>query len=98
VTILTVDHEIGPPDERCGTEVAAPVEIGDGCWLGSHVTILPGVRVGEGAIVAAGSLVTRDVAPNMLVGGVPARVLRNLEEDPAPASVRRNRSVPSSRV
>jgi maltose O-acetyltransferase len=98
VTVLTVDHEIGPPTERCGALVAAPVDIGDGCWIGSRVTILPGVRVGHGSVVAAGAVVTRDVAPNTLVGGVPARVLRNLDEEPAPMSVRRNRSAPAGRM
>ena len=47
-------------------------------WLGANVTILPGVTIGEGAIVAAGAVVTKDVAPRTVVGGVPAREIRGI--------------------
>lgn len=53
-----------------------PVTIGDHIWIGARTNVLNGVTVGDGAVVAAGSLVTRDVPPRALVGGVPARVLR----------------------
>ena len=52
-----------------------PIRIGDDVWIGVGATILPGVRVGDGAVVAAGSVVNRDVPPLAVVGGVPARVL-----------------------
>ena len=93
VVLLTVEHEIGPPESRCGRLVAAPISICDGVWLGSCVTVLPGVSVGRGAIVATGAVVCRDVAPNTLVGGVPARLIRELDVD-APKSPRWSRSVP----
>jgi maltose O-acetyltransferase len=86
VALLTVDHEIGPSEQRCGQVLVAPIIIGDGAWLASHVTILPGVSVGNGSIVAAGAVVTHDVPPNTLVAGVPARVVRNLAEDAPPVS------------
>jgi acetyltransferase-like isoleucine patch superfamily enzyme len=54
----------------------ADVTIGDGCWIGTRAVVLKGVRIGDGAIVAAGSVVTRDVAPRTLVAGVPARLVR----------------------
>jgi acetyltransferase-like isoleucine patch superfamily enzyme len=54
----------------------APVIIEDEAWLGAHVTVLPGVRIGKGAIVGAGAVVTRDVPPMSISAGVPARVLR----------------------
>lgn len=75
---LTVDHEVGPPHRRAGLSSYGPIVIGDGVWIASRVTVLPGVTVGAGAIVAAGALVASDVEPNTLVGGVPARVLRKL--------------------
>ena len=80
VMLLTVDHEIAGEQSRCGRNLALPITIGDGAWLGSRCVILPGVSVGAGAIVATGAVVTKDVAPNMLVGGVPARVLRAVDE------------------
>jgi maltose O-acetyltransferase len=87
VMLLTVDHEIGSAEERCAEVIASPIEIGDGAWLSSRCLILPGVTVGAGAIVAAGAVVTRDVPENTLVAGVPARVVRSLED--APESERR---------
>lgn len=94
VTLLTMDHEIGPAEERCGQLVAAPIHIDDGAWIASQVTILPGVSIGRGAIVAAGALVAADVAPDTMVGGVPARLVRSLD-DAAPPSMRRQRSEPA---
>ncbi|HEY8087899.1 MAG TPA: DapH/DapD/GlmU-related protein [Polyangiaceae bacterium] len=78
VELLTVNHAIGGPAQRCGERVYAPIEIGDGVWIASRAVILPGVRVGPGAVVAAGAVVSRDVPPNVLVGGVPARPMRRL--------------------
>jgi acetyltransferase-like isoleucine patch superfamily enzyme len=97
VLLLTLDHEIGPPEERCGPLVGAPIEIGDGCWIGARVTVLPGVSVGKGAILAAGAVVTRDVGPDTMVGGVPARAIRELDQ-PAPRSLRRGRSAPTGHL
>jgi acetyltransferase-like isoleucine patch superfamily enzyme len=94
VVLLTFDHDIGPPDYRCGRLVAAPISIGDGAWIGSRVTVLPGVSIGNGAVVAAGAVVTRDVPPNTLVAGIPARRVRDLIADEAATSVRRQRAVP----
>jgi acetyltransferase-like isoleucine patch superfamily enzyme len=93
VVLLTLDHEIGPSEYRCGRLVAAPITIGDGAWIGSRVTILPGISVGNGAVVAAGAVVSRDVPANALVGGVPAKVLRDLEVD-TPKSVRWSQATP----
>ena len=79
VMILTNSHEVSDGTvRRTGTLVAEPVHIGNGAWLSTRCTILPGVTVGEGAIVAAGAVVTKAVAPHTLVGGIPARVIRNL--------------------
>ncbi len=56
--------------------IGAPIVIEDNVWIGLNATILKGVRIGSGAVVAAGAVVTRDVPPKTLVGGVPARVIR----------------------
>lgn len=59
-----------------GSRKTAPVIIGDHVWIGTRVTILPGVRVGNGAVIAAGALVSKDVPDGALVAGVPAKVIR----------------------
>ncbi|HWC28713.1 MAG TPA: DapH/DapD/GlmU-related protein [Dehalococcoidia bacterium] len=78
VLLLTHTHELGPMSRRAGDLKAEPVTIGDGAWIGARATILPGVTIGGGAVVAAGSVVTRDLPANVLAGGVPARVIREL--------------------
>lgn len=80
VMLLTVDHELGPSTQRCGRIAFGPIDIGDGAWIGSRAVILPGVQIGKGAIVAAGAVVTQNVPPNALVGGVPAKFVRDLEK------------------
>ncbi len=78
VMVLTNTHELGPAGRRSGSLQALPVKIGNGAWLGARCTILPGVTIGDGAAVAAGAVVTKDVPPNTLVAGVPAKVVREL--------------------
>jgi acetyltransferase-like isoleucine patch superfamily enzyme len=55
---------------------ALPIRIDDDVWIGGRSVILPGVHIGQGAVVAAGAVVTRDVVPYAVVGGVPARLIR----------------------
>lgn len=52
----------------------------DGCWLGGNVTVLPGVTIGRGCVIAAGAVVTKSCDPNGLYAGVPARRIRDLDE------------------
>ncbi len=89
VTLLTVDHEIGPRAQRCGRSEVGPIVIERGVWIGANATILPGVTVGESSVVAAGAVVTRDVPPNSVVGGVPAHVIRELSPDSVEGGRRR---------
>lgn len=76
--IITGSHEFGPSARRAGPTLNLPVEIGDGAWLGARTVVLPGVTIGAGAIVAAGSLVLSDCEPNSLYAGTPARKIREL--------------------
>ena len=78
VCFIPGSHNIGPTDRRAGMGWAQPIEIGAGCWIGARVTILGGVNIGAGSIVAAGALVASDVPSNSVVGGVPARLIRQL--------------------
>lgn len=79
VSIHDADHVFGPGDPRPLTErgfVGAPVTIGRNVWVGAKATITRGVTIGDNAVVAAHAVVTRDVPPNSLVAGLPARVIR----------------------
>jgi maltose O-acetyltransferase len=78
VVIITDTHRIGDGAARAGERIARPVSIEDGAWIAARVTILPGVTIGRGTVVAAGAVVTKDAPPNTLVAGVPARVKREL--------------------
>lgn len=61
--------------------LSKPVKLGNKCWLGTHVIVVKGVEIGEGAVVAAGSVVTKDVPPWTIVGGNPAKVVRTIPAD-----------------
>jgi maltose O-acetyltransferase len=61
-----------------------PIRIGNRAWIGANATILPGVTIGENAVVAAGAVVTRDVPANCLVGGVPAKIIREIVQEDTP--------------
>jgi len=98
VSLLTINHAVGPFYLRAGTSFFGEIVIEDGCWLASRCTVLPGVTIGAGAIIAAGSVVTRDVPKYSLVAGVPARVVRELTEEPEamPVSTRYDSTAPVS--
>jgi acetyltransferase-like isoleucine patch superfamily enzyme len=77
VNLITSGHPV-PPGQRRDAITAAPITIGTNVWIGAAATVLPGVTIGAGSMVAAGAVVTRDVPPATLVAGNPARVVREL--------------------
>lgn len=77
VNLITINHDVNP-DNRSAT-YCRPIVIEDKVWIGINSTVLPGVRIGHGAIVGANSVVTKDVAPNTIVAGNPARFIKNIE-------------------
>lgn len=81
VTILTGADPNGPKNKlaKLYPPIKAPVVIGDNCWIGANAVILPGVTIGNCCVVAAGSIVTRDVPSGVLVAGNPAKVKKILE-------------------
>lgn len=80
VTIVNGTHELTTTFKGMRPMVSTtPIIIEDFVWIGASVTIINNVKVGRGSIIAAGAVVTKDVPPNTIVGGVPAKVIRNLE-------------------
>lgn len=76
--IVNGTHEIGDSTQRTGKGYSESIEIGDGSMICAHSTILGGVSIGRGCVVAAGSLVRKDIDDNCMVAGVPAQVIREL--------------------
>ncbi len=79
VVLATINHDLNPEENR--KNHYAPITIGAHVWIGSNAAILPGVTLGDWAVVAAGAVVTQDVPPRTVVGGVPAKVLKVIPEE-----------------
>jgi acetyltransferase-like isoleucine patch superfamily enzyme len=77
VVMATLNHGLAPSDRS--TTYPAPIIIGKNVWIGANATIVPGVTIGDNAIIAAGAVVTKDVQENTIVGGVPAKLIKRLE-------------------
>ena len=79
VVLATINHDLNPKENRKNHYAA--IKIGAHVWIGSNATVLPGVTIGDYAVVAAGAVVTQDVPAMTVVGGVPARVLKTIQEE-----------------
>ena len=80
VSIITTGHPLAPSQRRT-TTIGKPIVIERNVWIAAGATIIGGVTVGENSVVAAGSVVTKDVPSNTLVGGNPARVIRSIRDN-----------------
>ncbi|MDR1643932.1 MAG: sugar O-acetyltransferase [Clostridiales bacterium] len=80
VVLATLNHGIQPSDRV--SLYPAPIIIGSKVWIGAGAVILPGVSIGDNSVIAAGATVTKDVPTNVVVGGVPAKVIKNIKEEP----------------
>lgn len=78
VVFAMSSHEMGDNRQRAGENISRPIRVEDGAWIGASVTVLPGVTIGAGSVIAAGAVVRDDTKPNALYGGVPARWIKEL--------------------
>ncbi len=79
--ITTVGHPMSPKGRREKKANSAPVTIGNDVWVGGNCTILPGVTIGNNVIIAAGAVVTKNTPDNCIVAGIPAKKVKDLEQD-----------------
>lgn len=78
VQIYTTTHPLNPAERKDGWELALPVEIGNNVWISGSAIICPGITIENASTTGAGSVVTRDVPPKVVVGGNPCRVIQDL--------------------
>lgn len=81
VSFLTGGHRIGDVNRRAGAGEVYHISVGDGTWIGARSTILGNTAIGRGCVITACACVTKDVSDNVMVGGVPAKKIRELENE-----------------
>ena len=79
VHIYTATHPINPYERISGKEYGKPVTIGDNVWIGGRAVINPGVTIGNNVVIASGAVVTKDVPDNVVVGGNPAKIIKEID-------------------
>lgn len=75
----TANHHMSAKERNKGLEKALPIYVGDDCWFGANVSVLPGVKIGKGCVIAAGSVVNSDIPDNCMVAGVPAKIKKHID-------------------
>ncbi len=81
VSIYTAGHPIHPVSRNSGYEYGIPITIGNNVWIGGNAVILPGVIIGDNAVIGAGSVVTKDIPDNVIAAGNPCRIIRKITEE-----------------
>lgn len=81
VKLLTSTHPIHPDDRRKRLASAKPITLGDQVWLGTGVVVTPGVTIGHNSIIGGGSVVTKDIPPDVIAYGTPCKVVRHINEN-----------------
>jgi maltose O-acetyltransferase len=80
VGLYTATHPLDPVQRATGIEFAKPITIGDNCWIGGMAVINPGVTLGDNVVVASGAVVTKSFGDNVVIGGNPAKVIKEIEQ------------------
>lgn len=80
VVLATAGHPLMPELRKHGIQYNMPVHIGENCWLGAGVIVVPGVTIGDNVVIGAGSVVTKDIPSNVIAMGTPCRVVRQIDE------------------
>ncbi len=79
VKIYTATHPLQPVVRNSGKEFGKPITIGNNAWIGGGAIINPGVTIGDNVVIASGSVVTKDIPDNVVVGGNPAKIIKEIE-------------------
>lgn len=77
----TAGHPLDTEQRNQGLEIALPINVGNNVWIGTHVSVLPGVTIGNGVVIGAGSVVNRDIPDGVVAAGNPCRVIRKITEE-----------------
>ncbi|AST91137.1 acetyltransferase [Sutcliffiella cohnii] len=79
VQIYTATHPLHPVERNTGKEYAKPIKFGNNVWIGGNAVINPGITVGDNVVIASGAVVTKDIPDNVVVGGNPAKIIKQIE-------------------
>ncbi|WP_423189654.1 sugar O-acetyltransferase [Alkalibacterium sp. f15] len=81
VNLVTPEHPLKATERNSGYEYGRPITIGDNCWIGTNATIVGGVTLGDNVVIAAGSVVTKSFSDNVVIGGVPAKIIKVIDNN-----------------